>query len=114
MLFPFFYRLSAHSSSAADVGQGCNIAIEDAEALGFVFRGVSGPGAVAERLALFEELRMARAHHVQFSSRQLGGVLSDDQKKTNPGPFDRAAFAQTMYGYKGAEAAYQTLLAAQK
>lgn len=108
-----FVLFIAHGLSNADVGQGCNIAIEDAEALGFAFRDVSGPAAVAERLVLFEKLRMARAHHVQFSSRQLGGVLREDQKE-NVGEFDRAAFAQTMYGYKGAEAAYEAYQAAQK
>lgn len=103
----------AHSWDTVDVGQGCNIAIEDAEALGFLFRDVTGPAAVAERLALFEKLRMARAHHVQFSSRQIGGVLRGGQKELNAGEFDRVAFAKMTYGYGGAEAAYKAYLAAQ-
>ncbi|KAF7985676.1 hypothetical protein HWV62_2225 [Athelia sp. TMB] len=95
------------------VGQGCNIAIEDAEALGFLLRDTAGPEDVASRLARFEKLRMERAHHVQFSSRQVGGVLRGAQKD-NVGSFDRAAFAQMIYGYGGAEEAQKAQLVEQK
>jgi salicylate hydroxylase len=63
-----------------DVGQGCNIAIEDAEALGYFFRDVSNGTQLTEALESFETLRVPRAHLVQFSSRQAGGLLRGEDK----------------------------------
>ena len=96
------------------------MATEDAEALGFLFRDAKVPAntpvgnyvddTVSSRIALFERLRIARAHHVQLSARQVGRLLRDTQKKYE-GEFDRVAFAHTMYGYRGAQVAYESQLA---
>lgn len=106
----------------SDVGQGCNVAIEDAEALGYLFRDVTlaasttagePTAAITERLALFQALRMKRAHLIQFSSRQAGGVLKGEEKE-RAGAFDRLAFGKLIYGYSGCEAAYKAYLAENK
>ena len=107
--------------STLDVGQGCNIAIEDAEALGFLFKGVTVPTAlstesqlseISKKLEIFQALRLKRVHLVQFSSRQLGGVLKGEDKE-KAGVFDRAAFGKLIYGYSGFEPVYKAFLAEQ-
>jgi len=54
---------------------------------------------------------MKRAHLVQFTSRQAGGLLKGEAKE-KAGEFDRAAFAKMIYGYTGFEDAYKAHLAA--
>ena len=53
---------------------------------------------------------MKRAHLVQFTSRQAGGLLKAEQKE-KAGEFDRAAFGKMIYGYTGCEPAYKAYLA---
>ncbi|KAF7972526.1 hypothetical protein HWV62_17820 [Athelia sp. TMB] len=110
---------AAHAATP-HVGQGCSMATEDAEALGFLFQDANVPAdtlvgefvddAVASRIELFERLRIPRAHHVQLSARQVGRLLRGTQKRYE-GEFDRVAFAHTMYGYRGAQVAYESQLA---
>jgi len=110
---------AAHATTP-HIGQGCNIAIEDSEALGYLFRGTTLPTStstnvpapeITNRLAIFQSLRMKRAHLVQFTSRQAGGLLKGEAKE-KAGEFDRAAFAKMIYGYTGFEDAYKAHLAA--
>ena len=100
------------------MGQGCNIAIEDAEALGVLFKGVTVPTAlstenlipeISKKLQIFQTLRIKRAHLVQFSSRHLGGLLKGEEKE-KAGVFDRAAFGRLIYGYSGFDAVYKAFL----
>lgn len=49
--------------------QGSNMALEDAGALGELFRDVHSPALVPERLALFGRVRRLRASRVQILSR---------------------------------------------
>jgi len=101
------------------IGQGCNISLEDAEALGYLFRDIALPGSsstnapapeIVRQLAIFQSLRMKRTHLVQFASRQAGGLLKDEAKE-KAGEFDREAFGKMIYGYSGFEAAYRAYLA---
>lgn len=46
-------------------GQGSNCAMEDAGALGHLFRSVHDPAAIEQRLALFELIRKDRPSRVQ-------------------------------------------------
>jgi salicylate hydroxylase len=99
------------------------MAIEDAEALGFLFKDMklltsssaSAPAPeITKRLALFESLRKKRAHHVQFKSRHIGGLLKGELKE-EAGEYDdaaREAFGKMIYGYTGFEAVYKAHLAA--
>jgi salicylate hydroxylase len=105
---------AAHASTP-HVGQGCNIAIEDAEGLGYLFRDISIPVSsstdapapeITKQLSIFQSLRIKRAHLVQFASRQGGGLLKKDK-----GDFDGSAFSKLIYGYTGFEAVYKAHLA---
>jgi len=93
--------------------------IEDAEALGYLLRDIrlpipsstSAPSPeITKRLALFQSLRMDRTHIVQFTSRQLGGLLEGEVKE-KAGEYDRAAFHKRIFGYAGFEAVYKAHLA---
>ncbi|KAL3704492.1 hypothetical protein TMatcc_008163 [Talaromyces marneffei ATCC 18224] len=53
-------------------GQGSNMAIEDAGALGVLFNGIE-TSQVEDRLALFEKIRYNRASRVQLLSRARVG-----------------------------------------
>lgn len=50
-------------------GQGSNCAMEDAGALGHLFRSVHDPAAIEPRLALFEQIRKNRASRIQIESK---------------------------------------------
>jgi len=99
-------------------GQGCNIAIEDAEGLGYLFKDItipisSSPSApapeITKQLSIFQSLRIERAHFVQFTSRQSGGLLTGEMK-AKAGDFDGKAFSRLIYSYGGFEAAYKAYL----
>lgn len=49
-------------------GQGSNQAMEDGGALGHIFRGVSSPSEIPQKLKLFERVRIKRASRVQILS----------------------------------------------
>lgn len=83
-------------------GQGCNITIEDAEALGYLLRD-AGPGDVAARLEQFVGLRRERAQFVSRRSREMGNILSEEEKKLEP--IGQEMFSKVIHVYQGAEAA---------
>ena len=58
-------------------GQGSNMAIEDAGALGVLLKGVESHGQIEERLALFERVRKNRASRVQILSKARVGEEKD-------------------------------------
>ncbi|KAI0125365.1 hypothetical protein BJ170DRAFT_686229 [Xylariales sp. AK1849] len=88
-------------------GQGCNITIEDAEALGHLLKGVDSAEKTTAALERFVSLRRDRAHYVSTRSRELGYIQTDEEK--SKGPIGPEAFAKTIYGYEGAEDALKGL-----
>ncbi|KAJ7863515.1 hypothetical protein B0H14DRAFT_2505384 [Mycena olivaceomarginata] len=91
-------------------GQGCNIAIEDREALGYFLQNVTSPAQIPIALEHFETIRIPRVHMVQFASRQVGGLLSEEERK-KAAPFDSSAFMAKVYGYTSAEDTWEALKA---
>ena len=55
-------------------GQGSNSAMEDAGALGELFRSVHDPASIEKRLLLFERVRKDRASRVQILSKARIGT----------------------------------------
>ncbi|KAL8280400.1 hypothetical protein RQP46_007048 [Phenoliferia psychrophenolica] len=94
------------------IGQGCNIAIEDAEALGFLLRDLKkgDKAGISQAFSLFESLRKSRATYIQLTSRMAGGMLTGEEAE-RIGPFDPAAFSKAVYSYTGAENALAALKA---
>lgn len=84
-------------------GQGCNITIEDAEALGFLLRDVDSPDGIPSALEKFVLLRKDRANFVRRRSRELGNIQSEEEAAL--GPIGPEAFAKVIYEYQGAEEA---------
>ena len=62
-------------------GQGSNMAMEDAGALGYLFRSISDPTAVEKQLPLFELVRKDRASRVQILSKVRAGREKDVEKE---------------------------------
>ena len=62
-------------------GQGSNMAMEDAGALGYLFRSISDPAAVEKQLPLFELVRKDRASRVQVMSKVRAGREKDVEKE---------------------------------
>ena len=62
-------------------GQGSNMAMEDAGALGYLFRSISDPAAVEKQLPLFELVRKNRASRVQILSKVRAGQEKDVKKE---------------------------------
>ncbi|KAJ7904828.1 hypothetical protein B0H13DRAFT_744638 [Mycena leptocephala] len=91
-------------------GQGCNIAIEDGEALGYFLRNLESVAQIPAALESFETIRIPRAHSVQFASRLVGGLSSEEERK-KAGEFNYQAFVAKLYGYKSAEDAWEALKA---
>lgn len=88
-------------------GQGCNIAFEDAEALGYVLADVTDCGGIAGALDRFIKIRKERAEFVARSSRHMGGLLGPEA-----GPYDEAMrrdFGMKTYGYRGAKQALEKI-----
>lgn len=92
-----------------DTGHGANMAMEDGEALGFVFQDISSlpletpeqlTSAIQERFETFLSIRLKRARYVQISARQAGGIAKPEEGRFNP-----QAFSRTMHPYRGAAAA---------
>jgi salicylate hydroxylase len=106
-----------------DLGQGCNIAIEDAEALGYLFRDIMLPASystngapapeITKQLAIFQSVRMKRAHLIQGMSRQAARMQKGEVKEM-AGESDRAAFRNAIYSYTGFKAAYKAHLDEEK
>ncbi|KAJ7626641.1 hypothetical protein DFH06DRAFT_735464 [Mycena polygramma] len=91
-------------------GQGCNIAIEDGEALGYFLCDLTSAAQIPAALESFETIRIPRAHMVQFASRQVGGLLSEEEQK-KAGRFDSQAFMTKVYGYTSAKDTWEALKA---
>ncbi|KAJ6498722.1 hypothetical protein DFH09DRAFT_1203854 [Mycena vulgaris] len=89
-------------------GLGCNIAIEDGEALGYFLQNLASPAQIPAALASFAAVRVPRAHMVQFASRQIGGRLTPEEQK-QAGQFDMAGFMTKVYAYTSAKDACEAL-----
>ncbi|PWN40304.1 FAD/NAD(P)-binding domain-containing protein [Ceraceosorus guamensis] len=85
------------------LGQGVNIAIEDAEALHY-FMSRSDGSTKSLKLAMeqYAALRAPRVHRIQWRNLQAAGLLSEDEKAKH-GPIDRQEFGKETYAYQGAE-----------
>jgi salicylate hydroxylase len=82
-------------------GQGCNITIEDAEALAFLLKDASNDQGLSELRQRFEDVRKKRAEYVARRSRQIGNVASKED--WDKGAISEQEFAKEIYGYKGVE-----------
>ncbi|KAI1414766.1 FAD/NAD(P)-binding domain-containing protein [Hypoxylon sp. FL1857] len=82
-------------------GQGCNITIEDAEALGYFLQDVDSPDAISDALEKFMSLRKDRVAFVIRRSRELGNIRTDEDKTKEP--ITAEEFAREIYTYQGAE-----------
>ncbi|KAI1498907.1 hypothetical protein F5X99DRAFT_411610 [Biscogniauxia marginata] len=81
-------------------GQGCNVTIEDAEALGYLLRDAS-PEDIPTLLEKFMSLRKDRVELVARRSRQLGNLQTDEDR--TKGPISAEEFSKAIYGYQGVE-----------
>lgn len=62
-------------------GQGGGIAIEDAASLVALLRAGTPRSEIPERLALYEQIRMQRAHKVQADTRRAGEDIVEDGQR---------------------------------
>lgn len=88
-------------------GQGCNIAFEDAEALGYVLADVTNSAGIASAFDSFLQIRKEQAEYVARSSRHMGALLGSEA-----GPYDEATrreFGMRTYGYRGAKQALEQI-----
>ncbi len=90
---------AAHAVTPS-AGQGCNITIEDAEALGFLLKDAT-PDDVPAALDKFMSLRKDRVALVARRSRELANLQSEEDKTKEL--LTPEEFARAMYGYQGAE-----------
>lgn len=69
-------------------GQGSNYAMEDAGALGYLFRSLHDPAAIEKQLQLFERVRKDRVAIVQIMSKVRIGrekeIEQELRKYANP------------------------------
>ncbi|KIW07423.1 uncharacterized protein PV09_02264 [Verruconis gallopava] len=100
---------AAHAATP-HAGQGCNIAIEDAEALCYLLRCARDPGPhLSCVLKQFSDYRKPRAEFVARYSRQVGCVQSDSDKARGEIAEDDVAVA--VYRYQGIDAAMKQVAA---
>lgn len=80
-------------------GQGSNSAMEDAGALGHLFRSVHDPAVIESRLALFEQIRKNRVSRIQTESKvRLGKeaeVVEELKKYADPPGSGKSCIAQS-------------------
>ncbi|KAI2614099.1 FAD/NAD(P)-binding domain-containing protein [Hypoxylon fragiforme] len=93
---------AAHAVSP-HTGQGCNITIEDAEALGYILRDIESPEAIPAAFEKFVSLRKDRVDFVARRSREVSHLQTDEDKTKTPIQADE--FAKEIYTYQGAEKA---------
>ncbi|OTB06009.1 hypothetical protein M426DRAFT_319375 [Hypoxylon sp. CI-4A] len=93
---------AAHAVSP-HAGQGCNITIEDAEALGYLLSDVQNRDTIPAALEKFMSLRKDRVDFVARRSREIGNIRTDEDKTKELITADE--FARTIYTYQGAEQA---------
>ncbi|KAI0176474.1 FAD/NAD(P)-binding domain-containing protein [Hypoxylon sp. FL1284] len=84
-------------------GQGCNITIEDAEALGYLLKDVESPEVIPAALQDFMLLRKDRVEYVARRSREIGNIRTEDDKTKEP--ILSEEFSMKIYTYQGAERA---------
>ncbi|KAI1107970.1 FAD/NAD(P)-binding domain-containing protein [Jackrogersella minutella] len=84
-------------------GQGCNVTIEDAEALGYLLKDVESPDAIPEILQKFMALRKDRVDFVTRRSHELGHLQTEEDKTKEP--ITSEDFARKIYTYQGVEKA---------
>ncbi|KAI0833927.1 FAD/NAD(P)-binding domain-containing protein [Hypoxylon sp. FL0890] len=82
-------------------GQGCNITIEDAEALAYFLQDVNSPDGITDALQNFMSLRKDRVAFVIRRSRELGNLRTEEDKAKVP--ISSEEFARKIYTYQGAE-----------
>ncbi|KAI0854208.1 FAD/NAD(P)-binding domain-containing protein [Daldinia vernicosa] len=84
-------------------GQGSNMTIEDAEALGYLLRDVDSPDAIPDILRKFMSLRKDRVDLVRRRSHEIGGIQEEGhegRKRISP-----EEFARKIDTYQGVEQA---------
>jgi salicylate hydroxylase len=88
-------------------GQGCNITIEDAEALAYLLKDAGPSDDLTTTLEKFTSLRRDRARFVLRRSREMGNIQSEEYKKLEP--ISPEKFSVVMHSYQGAEHALKTM-----
>ncbi|KAJ7880429.1 hypothetical protein B0H13DRAFT_1630400 [Mycena leptocephala] len=84
-------------------GAGSNTAIEDVDALGYFLRDLASTAQTSAALESFKAIRMPRAHTIQFASRQVGGRLSEEERKKS-GPYVQfRQFTEYRDGFENAQ-----------
>ncbi|KAI2776837.1 FAD/NAD(P)-binding domain-containing protein [Daldinia loculata] len=84
-------------------GQGSNMTIEDAEALGYLLRDVDSPDAIPDILQRFMSLRKDRVDFVRRRSHEIGGIREEGDEDRKP--ITPEEFARKIYTYQGVEQA---------
>ncbi|OTB14259.1 hypothetical protein K445DRAFT_319428 [Daldinia sp. EC12] len=84
-------------------GQGSNMTIEDAEALGYLLRDVDSPDGIPDVLQRFMALRKDRVDFVRRRSHEIGGIRAQGDEGREP--ITSEEFARKIYTYQGAEKA---------
>lgn len=84
-------------------GQGCNITIEDAEALAYLLSDAEPGDHMQPILQKFMGLRKDRAEFVRRRSREMGNILSEEERKL--APIGIEWFGREIHGYQGVEQA---------
>ena len=82
-------------------GHGCNLTIEDAEALGVLLRDVNNASQLHGVFERFHELRRERADIVASRSHQLAGIRVDDYAGSDVAPVGPEEFSKIMHSYLG-------------
>ncbi|PMD41750.1 FAD/NAD(P)-binding domain-containing protein [Hyaloscypha variabilis F] len=82
-------------------GHGCNLTIEDAEALAYLLKDAKPSDDLKPILEKFTSLRRERARFVLRRSREMGNIQSEEDKKLEP--ISPAEFSRVMHSYQGVE-----------
>jgi salicylate hydroxylase len=88
-------------------GQGCNITIEDAEALAYLLKDARPSDNLTATLEKFTTLRRDRVRFVLQRSREMGNIQSEEDKKLEP--ISARKFSTVMHSYQGIEHALKMM-----
>ena len=88
-------------------GHGCNLTIEDAEALAYLVKDAKSSDDLTPALEKFASLRRERARFVLRRSREMGNIQSEEDKKLEP--ISPAEFSRVMHSYQGIEHALKAM-----
>ncbi|KAE9373163.1 FAD/NAD(P)-binding domain-containing protein [Stipitochalara longipes BDJ] len=88
-------------------GHGCNLTIEDAEALAYLLKDAAPSDNLTATLEKFATLRRERARFVLRRSREMGNIQSEEDKKLEP--ISPAKFSMVMHSYQGVEHALKAM-----